>query len=63
MTAQTMPQETTTAPPVVKIDRITKGFPNRKKGFQRIVAETNVDIQEGNSSPSSGPPAVGSRPS
>ncbi|WP_210410224.1 ABC transporter ATP-binding protein [Nesterenkonia sp. NBAIMH1] len=47
MTAQTMPQETTTAPPVVKIDGITKGFPNRKTGFQRIVAETNVDIQEG----------------
>ncbi|GAB3845922.1 ABC transporter ATP-binding protein [Nesterenkonia populi] len=46
MTAETASPEAA-AQPVVKIDGITKGFPNRKKGFQRIVAETNVDIQEG----------------
>lgn len=46
MTAETMTPQTAVEP-VVKLAGITKGFPNRKKGFQRIVDTTDVDIQEG----------------
>jgi ABC-type Fe3+/spermidine/putrescine transport system ATPase subunit len=49
--SQTITAPDTTEPtarePVVKIEGITKGFPDRKKGFQPIVGPTDVDIQEG----------------
>jgi nitrate ABC transporter ATP-binding subunit len=49
--SQTITAPDTTEPtarePVVRIEGITKGFPDRKKGFQPIVGPTDVDIQEG----------------
>lgn len=39
--------QTTAAEPMVSIEGITKGFPHRKKGFQRIVGSTSFDIEEG----------------
>lgn len=47
MTAETLTTERTSTEPVVKLEGITKGFPDRKKGFQRIVGTTDVDINEG----------------
>ena len=47
MTIQIAPPEAPTAEPMVKIDAITKGFPHRKKGFQKILGTTSVDIAEG----------------
>lgn len=47
MTAETLTTQLTSTDPVVKIDGVTKGFPNRKKGFQSIVGTTDVDIRKG----------------
>ncbi|GAA1115886.1 ABC transporter ATP-binding protein [Nesterenkonia jeotgali] len=47
MSAETLTAERTSTEPVVKLQGITKGFPDRKKGFQRIVGTTDVDIDEG----------------
>lgn len=40
-------QQQTAQTVALRVDGITKGFPHRKRGFQRVVGTTTIDIVEG----------------